>query len=121
MADDVTNLARFTPRRASRDGLLFAAGRASAPSRRPWQAATALLCVTQVVTVGLWQSPTRPAPPPTPSEPPAVVPAPAEWQPPPPSSYLALRARLGEPWRAAVSDSEPPPAGEPFGVRSSLD
>lgn len=57
MSEDVIRkLAGFTPAppAVDRDELLFRAGRASAPSPRWWQRATAALLVTQVATLTLW-------------------------------------------------------------------
>src|SRR5205085_831155 len=53
-------LTRFTPDAAGldRDGLLFAAGRASARPNRIWKAVAALLAVSQVVVlILLWPRP----------------------------------------------------------------
>jgi hypothetical protein len=62
MSDPVIDrLLRFTPTdRLDRDDLLFRAGRASAPSRRPWIGLSALLAVMQVVILAVWF--TRPRP-----------------------------------------------------------
>lgn len=87
------HLKRFTPAGAGldRDALLFEAGRVSAPATRPWKALTALLTVSQLVT--LWFLASRPAgyPLPAPAPPPVVEPAPA---PSPRFEPLALRQRL---------------------------
>jgi hypothetical protein len=59
MSDVIDRLARFTPAdRLDRDEMLFRAGRASAPSRRPWVVLAAFLAATQVATLIVWS--TRP-------------------------------------------------------------
>ena len=122
MADELTHLAKFTPTPADRDAILYAAGRASAPSRRPWQAACAGLLTLQAVTVAAWlASPVTPPAVPEPLPTPVVVPEePRPWQPPDPSSYLALRDHLDDPLPPLPSGSYAPP-GKPLTVRSSLD
>lgn len=75
-------LTRFTPAAGTldRDGLLFAAGRASARPNRPWIALAAVLAGTQVLSIAWWW--TRPEPPvaqaPLPMAAPSFVPAPVE-------------------------------------------
>ena len=122
MADDVTSLAKFTPSPADRDAILYAAGRASAPSRRPWQTAVAGLVLLQAATVVAWQL--TPAPTPVVAEPvltPVVVPdEPRPWTPPDPSSYLALSSHLDDTPPPLASGSYAPP-GKPLTVRSNLD
>jgi hypothetical protein len=75
-------LSRFTPDAGTldRDGLLYAAGRASARPNRGWIALAAVLAVTEVLTlVLLWPSPTPPvAQLPPPAVQPAAPPAPPE-------------------------------------------
>ena len=121
MADDVTTLAKFTPSPANRDAILYAAGRASAPSRRPWQAAVAGLVLLQAATVAWLAYPvTQPAvvePSPTPL---AVPDDTRPWQPPDPSSYLSLMAHFDDPPPPLPSGSYAPP-GQPLTMRSSLD
>ena len=122
MADELTSLAKFTPSPADRNAILYAAGRASAPSRRPWQAAVAGLVLLQAATLVAWQL--TPAPTPAVAEPvptPVVVPdEPRPWQPPDPSSYLALSSHLDDPPPPLPSGSYAPP-GKPLTVRSTLD
>ena len=122
MADELTHLAKFTPTPVDRDAILYAAGRASAPSRRPWQAVCAGLLTLQAVAVAAWLA--SPVTPPAFAEPvpvPVVVPEePRPWQPPDPSSYLALRDHLDDPLPPMPSGSYAPP-GKPLTVRSSLD
>ena len=122
MADELTSLAKFTPSPADRDAILYAAGRASAPIRRPWQAAVAGLVLLQAATLLAW--PVSPAPTPAVAEPvptPVVVPdEPRPWQPPDPSSYLALRDHLDDPPPPLPSGSYAPP-GKPLTVRSTFD
>jgi hypothetical protein len=68
-------LSRFTPDTGTldRDGLLYAAGRASARPNRGWIALAAALAASQLITlVVLWP---RPAPPVAQLPPPAVQPA----------------------------------------------
>ena len=122
MADELTHLAKFTPTPVDRDAILYAAGRASAPSRRPWQAACVGLLVLQAVAVAAWlASPVTPPTVPEPLPTPVVVPEePRPWQPPDPSSYLALRDHLDDPLPPMPSGSYAPP-GKPLTVRSSLD
>jgi hypothetical protein len=66
------SLSRFTPSPGGldRDGLLFAAGRASARPARKWPTVAALLALSQALTLALLVAGT-PTPPPT--EPPAEV------------------------------------------------
>lgn len=122
MADELIHLAKFTPTSVDRDAILYAAGRASAPSRRPWQAACAGLVLLQVATVLAWQR--FPVPTPVVVEPvpePLVVPEePRPWQPPDPSSYLALMAHFDDPPPPLPSGIFAPP-GKPLTARSILD
>ena len=122
MADELTHLAKFTPTSVDRDAILYAAGRASAPSRRPWQAACAGLLTLQAVTVAAWLA--YPVTPPAVAEPlptPTAVPDEARpWQPPDPSSYLALRDHFDDPLPPLACGSNAPP-GKPLTVRSTLD
>lgn len=123
MADELTSLAKFTPTPVDRDALLVAAGRSSAPSRRPWQAATAALAALQAVTLAAWLShpsapPIEPAVPSPPA--PAYRDEPTPWQPPDPSSYIALRDHLDDPRPTLPGDADAPP-GRPLSVRGSLD
>ena len=70
------HLSRFTPDATGleRDALLFAAGRASVPSNRTWQALAGALTLSQVLTlVCLWPH----TPPPAQSSAPSVVELPA--------------------------------------------
>ena len=121
MADDVTSLAKFTPSPANRDALLYAAGRASAPSRRPWQAACVGLLVLHAATLAWLAYPVTPPAVVEPVPTPVVVPdEPRPWQPPDPSSYLALRDHLDDPLPPLPSGSYAPP-GKPLTVRSTLD
>ena len=123
MADELTSLAKFTPKSVDRDALLYAAGRAAAPSRRPWQAATATLAVLQAITVAAWmaQPSAPPGEPVVPSPPaPAYRDDPSPWQPPDPSSYIALRDHLDDPRPTLPGDADAPP-GKPLTVRSNLD
>ena len=122
MADDVTRLAKFSPSPADRDAILYAAGRASAPSRRPWQAAVAGLVLLQVATVAAWlASPATPRAVVEPLPPPVVMPDEARpWQPPDPSSYLALRDHIDDPRLPFTGDAFAPP-GKPLTVRGTLD
>ena len=69
-------LSRFTPSlgHLDRDGLLFAAGRASARPARKWPTVAALLALSQALTLALLVTGTPPRPqPPAPAVP--VVPA----------------------------------------------
>ena len=122
MADELTSLAKFTPSPADRDAILYTAGRASAPSRRPWQAACVGLLLSQVATCAWLAYPATPTPvvvepPPMPE----VVPDEARpWVPPDPSSYIALRDHVEDPLTPMPSGSYAPP-GKPLTVRSSLD
>ncbi len=117
----MTSLARFTPRPANRDAILYAAGRASAPSRRPWQAAVAGLVLLQAATVAWLASPVPPPAVADPTPTPLVIPGePRPWQPPDPSSYLALMAHLDDPPTPLPSGSSAPP-GKPLSVRSTLE
>ena len=117
----MTSLARFTPSPANRDAILYAAGRASAPSRRPWQAAVAGLVLLQAATVAWLASPVPPLTVAEPTPTPVVVPdEPWPWQPPDPSSYLALMAHFDDPPPPLPSGIFAPP-GKPLTVRGSLD
>ena len=118
----MTRLAKFTPSPADRDAILYAAGRASAPSRRPWQAAVAGLVLLQAATVAAWlASPATPRAVVEPLPPPVVMPDEARpWHPPDPSSYLALSGHLDDPLPPLPSGSYAPP-GKPLTVRSTLD
>ena len=122
MADELTHLAKFTPTPANRDAILHAAGRASAPSRRPWQAACAGLLVLQAATCACLAYPVTPTPVVV-EPPPMPVVVPEErrpWVPPDPSSYIALRDHLDDQLPPTPSGSYAPP-GKPLTVRSSLD
>ena len=90
MTEFERKLAALSPAAVDRDAVLFAAGRAAAPSRWPWVVACGLLVVTQVVTCGLWLGERRGSPPP--AEPVVLPSGPIESppQPPDPSSYLVL-------------------------------
>src|SRR5690242_6291813 len=85
--DPVTDqLARFTPSAPGldRDALLFAAGRRAARGPWLWKVVTALLAVSQVVTlVVLWPTSTAVV---VPGPSPAAVSPAAEPEPPPPSA-----------------------------------
>src|SRR5262249_33679025 len=103
-------LSRFTPQGAGldRDGLLFAAGRASARPNRWWVALTALLALSQTLTlVCLWPRPVPPAARPT------IEPGPAEPAPAPPYQGAEPLAAAAEPWALhrqwLGSDKELPP------------
>jgi hypothetical protein len=100
-------LSRFTPEGSGldRDGLLFAAGRASARPNRRWVGLAAALAASQVLTlVSLWPSAKTPAP-----APPAAfaLPGPSDAPPPPrdPAGLAALTERL-----LASEGDWPPPA-----------
>jgi hypothetical protein len=81
-------IASFTPTPVDRDAMLFAAGRASAPSRRPWQAATIMLFGSHLLLLAWWCWPrTQPV-----SEPPVLSP-PHELD---PQSYLAMSRRYAD-------------------------
>lgn len=75
----IGKLARFTPAAVDRDAMLFAAGRASVRPSRSWKWATAVLAVSQAVTLAVWLWPAAPVPVPAPQE----APTPPE----PPRSY----------------------------------
>ena len=96
-------LSRFTPDAGGldRDGLLYAAGRASARPNRGWIALAAGLAVTQALTlVLLWPRPAPTAPQV------ALPPAPLEsYAPEEPESPDLLTARQG----LLQADPEPPP------------
>jgi hypothetical protein len=84
-------LSRFTPNGTAldRDGLLFAAGRASARPNRRWTALSGLLAASQLMTLLLlWPRPAPPAGPPMVA---AVTAQPAV-QPPPDREESALGA-----------------------------
>jgi hypothetical protein len=97
-------LSRFTPDAGTldRDGLLYAAGRASARPNRGWIALAAALAVAEVLTlVVLWPSPAPPVaqlPPPA-VQPPAPGPAPEAPTPDAPDSpgVWSVRHGLQEP------------------------
>jgi len=61
MSEPIERLSRFTPDAGGldRDGLLFAAGRASARPNRRWHAVCATLAAMQLLTLGLafWPRP----------------------------------------------------------------
>jgi hypothetical protein len=122
VADELTHMAKFTPTSVDRDAILYAAGRASAPSCRPWQVACAGLLTLQAVAVAVLL--TYPLPTPAVAEPlptPTVVPEePQPRQPPDPSSYLALMAHFDDPPPPLPSGSFAPPS-QPLTVRSTLD
>ena len=111
MTEFERKLTALTPTAVDREGLLFAAGRASAPSPRWWRRACGLLALTQSVTLVLWLGgrPTVPVPPvPRP-------PAASEPSPPDPSSYLVLLRTWDQPPAvspaATASDGPPLTAG----------
>lgn len=105
-------LRRLTPAPGpDRDALLFAAGRASARPARRWQALTAVLAATQLVTLGLllWPRPVLP----TPGGPPVLVDAPFPFEPspqplPPTASEVPHLLILRD--RALATDGNLPPA-----------
>lgn len=106
MSDDLTRRLTPTAGRLHRDDLLFAAGRASAPSPRWWKRACGLLVVSQAVCLGLWFVP-RPELTPVVVEQPApiVEPAPSVSSPPDPSSYVALLHTMDGP-RTPVTERD---------------
>ena len=71
-------LSRFTPDSGGldRDALLFAAGRVSARSSRPWKAVAAALAVSQLLTLEFLWPRTRTDPPMPPISPLVVAPSP---------------------------------------------
>jgi hypothetical protein len=87
-------LTRFTPTAASldRDAILFAAGRASARSRR-WPAVAGVLAVTQAITLGLLLLPRSPGQAPiakeTHEQSPPVIAPPLEY---PPDGIIQVRS-----------------------------
>jgi hypothetical protein len=101
-------LARFTPTAGGldRDGLLFAAGRASAPKLRWWKRATAVLLVTQMATLAVWLRPAADRSPAPAPEAPAAVEPPTAPAPLPPDSYGAFV-------RAVGANGLPPPTPAP--------
>ena len=76
-------LARFSPSAGGlgRDAILFAAGRASARSRRLWPAIAGVLAVTQTITLALLLMPPSPREIPTNNQTPAASPPAVELQP----------------------------------------
>jgi hypothetical protein len=110
-------LSRFTPDGTGldRDGLFFAAGRASARPNGVWVGLAGLLAVAQVVTLFvLWPAPTPPAAPAAveaPRETQAREPAPAasEQPAPEPQAFLAPATELppAEPAGSLVPDAPP--------------
>jgi hypothetical protein len=115
----IERLSRFTPDSTGldRDGLLFAAGRASARPGRRWKGLAAILAVSQVLTlVLLWPRPAPPSPdtPIAAPAPPVVIePAPLASEPPPllvlRQQALATEGNLPSPVPVeAIAPSEPP-------------
>jgi hypothetical protein len=108
--DPVTDrLARFTPNASGldREALLFAAGQQSARGSRLWQVATALLAVSQVITlIALWPS--------EPVKTPVVAPVPANS--PPAEPITPATPPSSDVWTARsdpdVLTSPPPATGE---------
>lgn len=122
MSDDLTRLVP-TAGRLHRDDLIFAAGRAAAPSPRWWKRACGLLVVSQAVCLGLWLAAPRPESTPAVGDPPAPVeePLPPAYTPPDPSSYVAL---FHKPDRPPVSIPSPAGPANPLltaGSRRFLD
>jgi len=104
-------LSRFTPDGSAidRDGLLFAAGRASARPNRRWQLCVSGLAASQVVTLLLWL-PWNGIPSGTPFVSPERMPATTSWTTSTTSGHTAtpkLRALTS----ASANESSPAPAG----------
>ena len=107
-------LSRFTPSLGNldRDGLLFAAGRASARPARKWPTVAALLALSQALTLALLVAGT-PAPP-RPVPPAEVVPVgPSEFEPPSPPIVRHWPSALDElpvpePSSADLMPDDPP-------------
>ena len=106
-------LSRFTPSLGTldRDGLLFAAGRASARPARKWPTVAALLALSQALTLALLVAGT----PPPRSEPPVeVIPVvPSESEPPSPPIVRRWPSALDElpvpePASSDLMPDEPP-------------
>lgn len=118
MSDPIPALQKFTPTGIDRDAVLFAAGRASAPSGRGWKWVSAGLAITQVATFTVWFATTRPVPP---GEPPAV-PAPFNIDPanPPteldPNSVLVLARHFDPDAPLAHSPAVAGPPRRPLSV-----
>ncbi len=108
MTEFERKLSDLSPAAVDRDALLFAAGRASAPSPRWWRRACGLLAVTQLVTLGLWLT-SRPQPTRVDEPLPAASPTLPAPSPPDPSSYLALLRTWDQP------PASPPAAVVPDG------
>lgn len=108
------SLSRFTPSLGDldRDGLLFAAGRASARPDRKWPTIAALLAMSQALTLALLVAGTPT--PPRPESPAEVFPVvPAESEPPSPRIFRRWPSALDElpvpePASADLMPDEPP-------------
>jgi hypothetical protein len=114
MTEFERRLAGLTPAAVDRDAVLFAAGRASAPSPRWWRRTCSLLLAAQAVTLGLLLTgrPGSPPAPPSPVTPTPSSPADPPTSPPDPSSYLVLLRSWDDPRPPAApggsADPRPP-------------
>jgi hypothetical protein len=109
------SLSRFSPDPGNldRDALVFAAGRASARSGRPWIALAGALAASQLLTL-LFLWPRAPAPD-HPSEVRAITAPEGPPTPPDPASWWTLRKRAlaGEEDLPAPTGASPSAPGEP--------